>query len=119
MVYDSPRQHPRITEEEKNYIVKSLAASSVEHDETIGKKSKKVPWRAILTSGPFWVTILAHWGGVWGFLTFMTQAPSYFNYVQGWNINAVRFVLVYSFIGFELFRRDLPIFYKFSVDTDV
>ncbi|XP_058799273.1 sialin isoform X2 [Phymastichus coffea] len=86
LVYDTPQQHPRITAEEKSYIVKSLAAS---RDDECGKSNKKVPWRSILTSGPFWVTIIAHWGGVWGFITFMTQAPSYFNYVQGWNINTV------------------------------
>ncbi|OXU26091.1 hypothetical protein TSAR_011161 [Trichomalopsis sarcophagae] len=88
LVYDSPRQHPRITDDEKNYILKSLAESTDEHNESSDMKSKKVPWKAILTSGPFWVTILAHWGGLWGFITFMTQAPSYFNYVQGWNIQA-------------------------------
>ena len=100
MVYDSPQQHPRISEEEKNHIVKSLAASTNEHDDEISaKRSKKVPWRAILTSGPFWVTIVAHWGGVWGFITFMTQAPSYFNYVQGWNINAV------SYAFFEIKKK--------------
>lgn len=89
MVYDSPRQHPRISDEEKNYILKSLGAEESELEEHHQDKKSKVPWKAILTSGPFWVTILAHWGGVWGFMTFMTQAPSYFNYVQGWNINAV------------------------------
>ncbi|KAJ8670111.1 hypothetical protein QAD02_001370 [Eretmocerus hayati] len=85
LVYDSPRLHPRISELEKNYILKSLMASS---EDNAKKRSKKVPWRSILTSGPFWVTIMAHWGGVWGFVTLMTQAPSYFNYVQGWNIHA-------------------------------
>ncbi|XP_014230094.1 putative inorganic phosphate cotransporter isoform X1 [Trichogramma pretiosum] len=94
LVYDSPQQHPRILESEKNYICKSLAANDPEMDEDDYKAeteepkgaNKRVPWRAIMTSGPFWVTIVAHWGGVWGFITFMTQAPSYFKYVHGWNI---------------------------------
>ncbi|XP_014220023.1 sialin-like [Copidosoma floridanum] len=100
LVYDTPRDHPRISDEERNYIIKSLVESRNDNDDdddgvVVGddesrkkRRSKKVPWGAILTSGPFWVTIIAHWGGVWGFITFMTQAPSYFNYVQGWNINA-------------------------------
>lgn len=83
MVYDTPNEHPRISDEEKNHIINNIG------DSLTNKRDIKVPWNKILLSGPLWITIVAHWGGVWGFLTFMTQAPSYFNYVHGWNINAV------------------------------
>lgn len=96
-MYDTPQQHPRINDEEKSYIVKSLAASRDDNDYSKSSE-KRVPWRSILSSGPFWVTIIAHWGGVWGFITFMTQAPSYFNYVHGWDINTVRYsIFCFSF----------------------
>ncbi|XP_011303492.1 vesicular glutamate transporter 1 isoform X2 [Fopius arisanus] len=82
LVYDTPKEHPRIHENEFNHIVESLG------DTVSTSQNVKVPWKELLLSGPVWITIIAHWGGVWGFLTFMTQAPSYFNFVHGWNINA-------------------------------
>lgn len=80
-VYDSPQVHPRITDEEKNYILDNVTGY-VEAEET------KIPWTSIFTSGPVWITVLAQWGGAWGFLTLMTQAPTYFNFIHGWNIHA-------------------------------
>lgn len=54
-VFDSPEQHPRIHEKEKEYILKSLG-SSVVRGET---KKVKTPWKAILTSVPMWMNIVA------------------------------------------------------------
>lgn len=51
------------------------------------------PWRAILVSLPVWMNIVAQWGGLWGLLTLMTQAPSYFRYVHGWGIRMVSIVI--------------------------
>ncbi|XP_034186389.2 sialin-like [Osmia lignaria lignaria] len=82
LVYDSPQQHPRISDKEKKYILDNLG-DSVDEQET------RIPWKSILTSRPVWVTIAANWSSGWGFLTLMTQAPSYFNFIHGWNINAV------------------------------
>lgn len=56
---------------------------SIEDEEEV-----RIPWRSIILSGPVWVTITAHWGAAWGFFTLMTQAPTYFNFIHGWNINA-------------------------------
>lgn len=80
LVYDSPQQHPRISDDEKNYIMDNIA-KSVNEEET------QIPWKSIILSGPVWLTIAAHWSSAWGFLTLMTQAPTYFNFVHGWNIN--------------------------------
>ncbi|XP_011881463.1 PREDICTED: sialin isoform X2 [Vollenhovia emeryi] len=82
LVYDSPQQHPRISEKEKNYILDNITGS-VEDEE-----KARIPWRSIILSRPVWVTIIAHWGMAWGFFTLMTQAPTYFNFIHGWNINA-------------------------------
>lgn len=79
LVYDSPHEHPRISEEEFQ-VLQNL---------TVSDTKSGVPWKSILTSGPVWVNCIAQWGGVWGLLTFMTQAPSYFSFVHGWNVNAV------------------------------
>ncbi|XP_076163036.1 putative inorganic phosphate cotransporter isoform X2 [Ptiloglossa arizonensis] len=84
-VHDSPQQHPRISDEEKTYILDNLRGS-------VNEEETKIPWKSIWLSGPVWITIAAHWGGGWGFLTLMTQTPSYFNFVHGWNINATGLV---------------------------
>ncbi|KAK0082270.1 hypothetical protein PV325_010770 [Microctonus aethiopoides] len=60
LVFDTPQQHPRISETERNYIEENTAEIvSSNHD-------VKVPWSQLLLSGPLWVTIIGHWGGAWG-----------------------------------------------------
>lgn len=54
-VYDTPEEHPRIHEKEKDYIVKSLGSSVVRGE----KKNIVTPWKAILTSVPMWMNIVA------------------------------------------------------------
>lgn len=81
LIHDSPQQHPRISDKEKKYILDHLG-DSVDEEQTA------IPWKEILTSGPVWITIISQWGGAWGFLTLMTQAPTYFNFIHGWDINA-------------------------------
>lgn len=54
-VYDSPEQHPRIHEKEKEYILQSLGSSVVRGD----KPKYRTPWKAILTSVPMWMNIVA------------------------------------------------------------
>ncbi|XP_019772895.1 sialin [Dendroctonus ponderosae] len=81
LVHDSPSQHPRISEHEKNYILKSLGQS-------VAKKRAPVPWAQIFRNRTVWMNILAQWGGLWGLFTLMTQAPTYFKFIHGWNIRA-------------------------------
>ncbi|XP_044013373.1 sialin [Aphidius gifuensis] len=80
-VYDSPSQHPRISKIELDYILENTP-KSLPNDE-----KRPVPWIAILTSGPVWVTIMAHWGAIWGFYTLLAQGPTYFSRIHGWNIS--------------------------------
>ncbi|KAE8747675.1 hypothetical protein FOCC_FOCC005654 [Frankliniella occidentalis] len=82
-VFDSPSRHPRISAEELTYITESLGKSSAHH---CSPPQIPTPWRAILTSRAVWMNIVAQWGGVFGLFTLMTQAPSYFRYIHGWNI---------------------------------
>ncbi|CAL8095520.1 unnamed protein product [Orchesella dallaii] len=69
-VYDTPAQHPRISIEELNFIEKS-----------IGNQTSKVkvptPWRAILTSMPFWAILVGHIGHAWGLYTLLHELPTY------------------------------------------
>lgn len=81
-VFDSPAQHPRIHPKEREYIEHSLGNS-------INKTPQKTPWKQILTSRAVWLNNIAQFGGIWGLFTLMTQAPSYFRYIHGWDIKMV------------------------------
>ncbi|XP_013788638.2 putative inorganic phosphate cotransporter [Limulus polyphemus] len=71
-VYNTPRDHPRISEEELSYI---------QEDQAEEKAHKKPPiqWKVVLTSVPVWILIITHFGQNWGFYTLLTELPSYLN----------------------------------------
>ncbi|KAG5895829.1 hypothetical protein JTB14_038260 [Gonioctena quinquepunctata] len=81
LVYDSPRDHPRISEAEKTYILISLG-------ESVAKKQAPVPWKHILTDTAVLSNHLAQIGGCWGLFTLMTNGPTYFKFVHGWSVQA-------------------------------
>ncbi|XP_069705438.1 sialin-like [Periplaneta americana] len=77
--YDSPDDHPKISEEERLYIKKSLGDS-------VTKKKPPTPWKKIIFSFPMWINLISQWGNLWGLFTLMTQAPTYFQFIHGWDI---------------------------------
>nr|CAI5842781.1 unnamed protein product [Callosobruchus analis] len=85
LIYDNPSEHPRITHHEKEYILSSLG-------ESVTKDKAPVPWGAILTDRTVWMNIVAQVGGLWGFFTLMTNGPSYFKFIHGWNIRETGFL---------------------------
>ncbi|KAK3911778.1 Vesicular glutamate transporter 2, partial [Frankliniella fusca] len=111
LVFDSPDEHPRIASSERLYIQKALVGN-------VAKKKLPTPWRSILLSLPVWMNIVAQWGGLWGLLTLMTQAPSYFRNVHGWGIRMtgllsglpqlcrMLFAVVFSTIGDYLLKSN-------------
>ncbi|XP_068085874.1 putative inorganic phosphate cotransporter [Anabrus simplex] len=70
LVYDSPEQHPRITEEEKIYIQSSIGA-------TEKKKNLPIPWKAVLSTPGLWACAIMHLGIGWNFFGQITYLPSY------------------------------------------
>lgn len=116
LVYDTPAQHPRICAEERAYIERALGASVTQP--ASGGKAPSTPWRAICTSRPVLVICVAQWGGVWGLLTLMTQAPTYFRTVHGWTVGVtgllsglphlmrVAFAMAFSVLGDWLLRTE-------------
>lgn len=81
-VYDLPEKHPRIDPREEEYILKSLETSRLRGDNA----TLKVPWKAILTSNAVWMNIICQWGSVWHALTVIAQAPSYFRFAHGLDV---------------------------------
>jgi ACS family sodium-dependent inorganic phosphate cotransporter len=80
LVYDRPRHHPTISEEERNEIEVSIGYSAE------ASKHKPIPWMAILTSAPVWAIITAHVVQNWGFYTLLTELPFFFKNIYNWNV---------------------------------
>lgn len=106
LVFDTPAKHPRIDPEEREYIEKSLGTSVQKTTDV----KMKTPWREILTDRAVWMTVAAQWGGIWGLFTMMTQAPTYFKYIHGWNIKMTgilsgfpHIIKIIFAIGFSVF----------------
>nr|XP_045614448.1 putative inorganic phosphate cotransporter [Procambarus clarkii] len=80
LAFDNPGTHPRISEEEKKYIIRYC-----------GKKRDKplpLPWKAVLTSVPVWAVIVVHFGYNWGFYTLLTELPTYLNNIQHFDMKS-------------------------------
>lgn len=79
LVSDTPESHPRITEDEKEYILKCLGDSV--------KKTKSIPpYKSIFMSVPFWALNVLHFGSCWGLYFLMTAGPKFISEVLGFNL---------------------------------
>lgn len=81
MVHEDPEKHPRISDEEKKYILSSLWGSA-------GASSPPVPWKSIVTSLPFWAILIAHMGQNYGYETLMTELPTFMKQILHFNIKS-------------------------------
>ncbi|XP_078492615.1 sialin-like isoform X2 [Ciona intestinalis] len=90
LIHDSPVKHPRISKQESNYITKSLSeAASIES----GKINLKIiPWRKILTSKPYWSTVVPHLSETWTTAITHYWVPQYIAKVLGFSIENVGFL---------------------------
>ncbi|XP_065341145.1 sialin-like [Cloeon dipterum] len=75
--FDSPKQHPRISQEELEYLQKNVVTS---------KEKLKLPLKEVLKSPPFWALMVANTGSIWAFMTIITYGPTYLKVVHGFNI---------------------------------
>ncbi|XP_059052622.1 sialin-like [Achroia grisella] len=115
LVYDSPIQHPRISDSEKKYILDSIG-DKVSH---ISKDKKIVPpfWK-IFTSFPFLAMVILHYGSNWGLYFVMTAAPKFVSSALGFNLTATGtlsslpylarmiFSLIFGAIGDRLMKQN-------------
>ncbi|XP_075981212.1 putative inorganic phosphate cotransporter [Anticarsia gemmatalis] len=74
----TPSDHKSISEEEKNYIMG--------HANSGGTKRVKTPWRGIMTSRPYWGTLITHIGSTACFVFFFNEVPSYIHYILNINV---------------------------------
>lgn len=80
-VYDTPSLHPRIHPLERKFIEESLSSSFKLNN---CEEKCKTPWRDIVTSRALWINTIAQFGGIFGLFTLLTQAPTYFRVIHGW-----------------------------------
>ena len=85
LVFDTPDKHPRIDPEELAHIKDELA-------DTVAEKPLPVPWRAILTSIPFWSMVISDIGNSFGHSMMGSQGPSYLKYILGLDIKTNGFL---------------------------
>lgn len=77
---DSPDNHPRIKENERNYIASNLGYKSSK------KSSFSVPWRQVFTSRAVWACIVGHVCFNWTDYTLLTSLPVYMKEVLKFDI---------------------------------
>ncbi|XP_068424990.1 sialin [Clinocottus analis] len=95
LVFDSPNSHPRISERERLYITSSLKNE-------LSSSAGHIPWRAILTSGPLWAIVVAHFSYNWTFYTLLTLLPTYMNDVLGFSIQQNGLLSALPYLGCAL-----------------
>jgi len=94
LVFETPADHPRITEYEKHYIETEIAKQSKP-----GTKPKKLPWIKILTSLPVWSIVITHGASVFGYFTIVNQLPTYMKYLLHYDIKSNGFLSSLPYLG--------------------
>lgn len=98
MVSDRPSNHPRITDTEKEYIVKAVEAS-------MGKQTDKppaTPWGKILSSRAVWACWFGHFAGDWGAYTMLVSLPSFLKDVLGFDLSSLGIVSAIPYVAYFL-----------------
>ncbi|GAB0093658.1 hypothetical protein DMENIID0001_088290 [Sergentomyia squamirostris] len=85
-VYNDPKSHPRISQEEREYIEKSLEGSS------LMQGPRFPPMKAMITSIPFISLIILHYGSHWGMFFYITANPKYMTEVLGFELDQTGFI---------------------------
>lgn len=72
LIRETPDKDPFITEKERKYIQRTIGATKKENE-----PSPSVPWLKIFLSIPVWAVFVAGFSWGWGYVTMLTQLPSY------------------------------------------
>ena len=98
LVYESPNDHPRISEDEKNYINSNVLKG---YQTSPNEKLPPAPILKILTSVPVLANIVTALGQNYGFFTILKMTPTYLNNIQHISIrNVSRNYKIESFLKF-------------------
>lgn len=92
LVSNSPNDHPRISEQERLYIISSLKNQ-------LSTSTDQIPWRSIVTSVPLLAIVVAHFSYNWTFYTLLTLLPTYMKDVLGFSIKQNGMLSALPYIG--------------------
>ncbi|XP_063226964.1 sialin-like isoform X2 [Bacillus rossius redtenbacheri] len=101
LVHNSPKVHPSITDEERDYITKHSGPWDDGDEKEAARKRMPVPWLAILTSTAVWASILMQTGCNYVSYTMMSELPTYLSNVLHYDVKKSGWVssLPYVFGG--------------------
>ncbi|KAJ1520118.1 hypothetical protein ONE63_004338 [Megalurothrips usitatus] len=83
IIYDSPATHPKISSEERNYIITCLGPENAQ-----SKDDGDFPWVEIFRCVPFWAIMVTQCGMAWAFYTQLTEMPTYMDQILHFNLEA-------------------------------
>ncbi|XP_053989030.1 sialin-like [Hylaeus volcanicus] len=92
LIYDTPDNHPGITEREKTYIKEQIGT-------TVSKQKVKLPVKDVVTSVPFLALLWAHFANMWGIYFIATNGPKYTLEVLGFNMKSGGFITGLPYIA--------------------
>ena len=90
LVFNNPSVHPRISEEEKNYIETNMALAPTG---TNGGKLPPPPFKQLFTSVPMLAFSIAAIGQNWGFYTLLTEIPTYLSDILHFSLQSVSYMM--------------------------
>jgi len=93
LVYDSPQDHPRIPEDEKLYILRSLNIK-----ESKSSKAFAVSWVKIFTSPEVFAIMFSQFCCNWSDYTLQTMLPTYMATIQNFDLTASGFLSSLPFL---------------------
>ncbi|CAB0029541.1 unnamed protein product [Trichogramma brassicae] len=93
--YDSPRQHPYISDEEAVYLYAELS-------EHVHERPPPVPWRHFIASMPMWALIAVTIGHEWGFYTVSMGLPKYMSSVLHFDVEDNGYLSSLPYVGMWL-----------------
>lgn len=112
LVHDSPDEHPRISDDEKKYILDAIG-------DKVQNTKKMPPFKKIFTSFPFLAMVILHYGSNWGLYFVMTAAPKFVSSALGFNLTSTGtlsslpylarmiFSLVFGAIGDRIVKQNI------------
>ncbi|XP_043479113.1 sialin-like [Leptopilina heterotoma] len=83
LAFDTPASHPRISQQELQYIQGSVSSQVIGESQDL-----PVPWKSILTSWPAWSIGITTFGRIWVHYIFIIPGPKYMKTVLGFSIQA-------------------------------
>lgn len=96
VVKESPENDPHITAAELKYIQETRGATSVNGSQI------RHPWKAMLTSGPVWAIVMAHFSENWGFYTLLTFLPTFMHDVFKFQTSQTGFMSAVPYLAMAI-----------------